>query len=318
MENEETYFEEKLASAIQMCGDHYIVGYSRPKTVFSRLYPFTTENISGYLDFFDLKDQSLLTVGSSSDQVMNAIMKGCHDITLVDICPYAKEYFYLKKAGMMELNFEEFFHFFCYKDYPKFCRDNKEVFQKELYEKMKRTLRLLDYESYLFWDELFSTFSHEDIRTQMFELDEERSKQLRHMNLYLKDEKTYCEAKQQVSTFHPKFITGDLFHLKLNKQYDNIFLSNIAAYYELGQMKELFHSLTEHLTDQGKMLFAYLYDTKRDTPYQEDWDPIYNLENVFQMFPVELFNFQGVKGIRFEEDIPDAILVYQKKNTKRK
>ena len=31
---------------------------------FQTLYPFCNENVSGYLDFLDLKDKSLLTVGS--------------------------------------------------------------------------------------------------------------------------------------------------------------------------------------------------------------------------------------------------------------
>ena len=36
------------------------------------LYPFTTENINGYLPYFELKGKSLLTVGSSCDQAINA------------------------------------------------------------------------------------------------------------------------------------------------------------------------------------------------------------------------------------------------------
>ena len=34
---------------------------------FQQLYSTTTENIDSYIDFFDLKDKSLLTVGSSGD-----------------------------------------------------------------------------------------------------------------------------------------------------------------------------------------------------------------------------------------------------------
>ena len=39
-----------------------------------KIYPFTTENINGYINNFNLYDSSLLTVGSSGAQVINAIL----------------------------------------------------------------------------------------------------------------------------------------------------------------------------------------------------------------------------------------------------
>lgn len=80
------------------------------------IYPFTTENISGYIDNFNLKDKSLLTVGSSGDQVINAILKGCKDTTLLDINPYTKLYYYLKAASIITLNLDGFMRFLRYKD----------------------------------------------------------------------------------------------------------------------------------------------------------------------------------------------------------
>lgn len=72
---------------------------------FNKIYPGTTENIKGYIDFFDLKNKSLLTVGSSSDQVLNACFNGCYDITLIDINPFTKEFFHLKKAAIERLDY---------------------------------------------------------------------------------------------------------------------------------------------------------------------------------------------------------------------
>ena len=108
--------EEKLKIAKELC--------DRKRKIFQKIdfravYPFTTENISGYIDEFDLKDKSLLTVGSSSDQVINAAFKGCRDITVLDKSVFAKEYFYLKKAAILKLNQEELFKFLCYYGYPK-------------------------------------------------------------------------------------------------------------------------------------------------------------------------------------------------------
>ena len=84
-------FEVKLHKAISICDGEYT--YLKQ---FSRIYSFATENVFGYLKYFDLQDKSLLTVGSSGDQVLNAYFKGCRDITLIDINEFAKFYLYLK------------------------------------------------------------------------------------------------------------------------------------------------------------------------------------------------------------------------------
>ena len=181
------YFETILNNAIKRCENInvYDEAYSRG---FSSVYPFSTENISGYIDNFNLEEKSLLTVGSSADQALNAILKNCKDITVLDINPYTKYYYYLKASGIIELSKEEFLRFFRYEDYPNTFKKNKEVFNKETYNKLTETLRHLDYESYLFWDELLSTYKGEYIRNKLFSLDEEKTHILENINPYLEDE----------------------------------------------------------------------------------------------------------------------------------
>ena len=129
------YFDTVLNDAINMC-------YGRIfKNEFDLIYPFTTENISGYIDKFNLINKSLLTVGSSSDQAINAIFNGCSDISVVDINPYTKFYYYLKVACLIELDLDEFLKFLRFKDYPKVFNDNKEVFNKEIYDKILNIAR---------------------------------------------------------------------------------------------------------------------------------------------------------------------------------
>jgi len=76
--------------------------------IYNRIYSFTNENVAGYIDYFDLKNKSLLTVGSSGDQVINAFYKGCRDITLIDVNPFAKYYINLKIAAVISLTYQEF------------------------------------------------------------------------------------------------------------------------------------------------------------------------------------------------------------------
>ena len=55
------------------------------QTLFDKVYPFTTEMISGYFKEIDFKDKTVLTVGSSSDQAFNALLLGAKKIKVYDI-----------------------------------------------------------------------------------------------------------------------------------------------------------------------------------------------------------------------------------------
>ena len=110
--------ESILVSALDRC-DGLVVDDDAYDKGFSKIYSFSTENISGYIDSFDLENKSLLTVGSSGDQALNAILRNWKDVTVMDINLYAKYYYYLKAAGIIELTKEKFLRFFRYLDYPK-------------------------------------------------------------------------------------------------------------------------------------------------------------------------------------------------------
>ena len=71
--------EEALYTAKERCEGNTIIDEASMNG-FEEIYPFTTENIAGYIDYFDLQDKSLLTVGSSGDQIINAAFKGAKDI----------------------------------------------------------------------------------------------------------------------------------------------------------------------------------------------------------------------------------------------
>lgn len=281
---------------------------------FQTIYPFATENISGYIILFDLKNKTLLLVGSSGDQVINAILSGCYDITVFDINSYSKFYYYLKVSAILTLEFEEFFAFFRYKDFPKVFKDNNDVFDKKTYNKLKSKLRLLDYESYLFWDELFESFDPLDIRNRMFSNDEDRTNVIMSFNNYLSSKEAYYNARGLLKKVKPKFINGDLFEDKIDGEYDNIWLSNIGTYYtDTKKFKHLVDKVKNHLKRNGKLLISYLYSTKRDTKYRSDFAPIYNLDETFDILKEHkpyLISFTGVRGLIFQDDsLMDSVLI---------
>ena len=199
-------FEYLLANAIGRCNGEHVEMFERD---FSLLYPFTTENILGYIHLFNL--DKLLTVGSSGDQVLSAIISGAKKIDVLDVNPYTRYYYYLKVACLLELGLSEFLLFLRYKDYPKVFKDNQEVFNLSLYNKVKVALRLLDYESYLFWDELFQTFPPLTVRERLFSFDESRTYVIRGCNSYLVDEDSYLNLRKNVLDVIPRFVHGNVF-----------------------------------------------------------------------------------------------------------
>ena len=228
------YFSKVEHDIIMQCDGMILSDNNR----FKYIYPFATENINGYINIFNLKNKSLLTTGSSADQAINANYYGCNDITIIDVNPYTEFYYYLKYAAIMTLSYNEFLEFFRYKSYPTTFKDNKNVFNNELYDKLKERLRLINYESYLIWDELFQTYPPKKIRDRLFEMDEGNNDEITNSNAYLRDEKSYLKERQRIKKLNIKFITGDLSKININNKYDNIWLSNIGAYYSIEDFKK--------------------------------------------------------------------------------
>ena len=76
---------------------------------FSTIYPFTTEMISGYIEYMDVSCKSVLTVGSSFDQAFNALLYGAKDVTVIDINKKALEFYKRKLEVLLTSNKDEFY-----------------------------------------------------------------------------------------------------------------------------------------------------------------------------------------------------------------
>ena len=76
---------------------------------FQKIYPFTTENISGYITQMDIKDKNVLTVGSSSDQVFNSLLLEAKEVTLFDINATAQLFYEFKKDLILSYDRENLY-----------------------------------------------------------------------------------------------------------------------------------------------------------------------------------------------------------------
>lgn len=284
--------------------------------LFQRLYPFANENVSGYLNHLDLENKSLLTVGSSADQTISAITRGCKDITVLDLCPFTQDYFSLKKSAIETLSPKEFSNLFFYKSYPNTFSTNKKPFDLKKHPKLLAKLKKESQSSFDFWMTLVNTYSGEMIRKNFFTEDEEKPTVTRQLVDYLKSDEAYYKTRQKIKNIHPKFITANITHqLPLDRSFDNIILSNLTTYLNYEEIHQLFESLKPYLTPEGKMILGYLYRTYEDTPYCEGWDEIYNIPHIKSIDPnIILQTIQGVRGILHNSSsMKDAVYIYQKK-----
>lgn len=302
-----TSIDEKISIALRIINGNINIYDDR----FKRIYPFTTENINGYLPEFKLKGTKLLTVGSSTDQAINASMAGCQDITVLDICPFSKEYFYLKNAAIQTLTKKEYERFLLYNAYHLGIFENGKVLNKESFTKIAESLKELDEESHIFWSTLLDSKKSSTIRNRLFSHDEYGSHTIRRINPYLSDEESYLKARESLQTTKVNFIEGNIMSEQLPETYDNIFLSNIPCYQTLEETKTLVERLLPHLNEDGQILVSYLYELYPGLDYCDGESEIYNSVKAKRLLPrpITLKKFDSVNGGLFT----DGALIYQKK-----
>ena len=308
-------FRYILNNAILRCNDCY-TKEDIVRMGFNSIYPFTTENINGYIDNFDLDNKSLLTVGSSSDQVINSAYFNCKNHTVIDICSYTKYYFYLKKAALMVLDYNEFIEYFCYKHTPLVFYNNN-CFDVDIFNKLKYLLKEMDVESYTFWNELYSLFSPLVIRKRLFNTDEYKVSILKKINIYLSDEENFNKTKSIIEDINPLFINDDIASAKVDTSFDNIWFSNIGTYHSIFYSKELLDKYNKFLNNNGKILLCYLYDTFNNKKHNSIWNSIYDLDKTYEIlndYIIDYISFDGIKSITNNlSNSKDSVLIYKKK-----
>ena len=75
---------------------------------FNSIYPFTSENIAGYMKYLNLTGKKVITVTGSTDHILNVILQGAAEITTFDINPLTKPYMDLKISALKNLSYEDF------------------------------------------------------------------------------------------------------------------------------------------------------------------------------------------------------------------
>lgn len=267
---------------------------------FSSIYPFTTENISGYLKDLNLKDKKIITVTGSSDHIINAILQGSMDITTFDINPLTKKYMDLKLAAIKCLSLDEFLQVFLYDTTKSF--DYKIISSLDIPKDSKE-----------FWMQQLSLVNNngENLReSKLFNRKYFNPESKFWQNLYLSKE-SYNEVKEKLNSSQIKFINQSLQDLNITEHYDYMFLSNISDYLNLmfdGDCLINYKNLIENLLRKiDNIYFAYLYDIGNSNPRSEI-DDLKKVRSLFKNIDIKIFE----SALENEGNKKDGVLILRR------
>ncbi len=284
--------------------------------MFSSIYPFATENISGYFSQLNFKKKSVLTVCASGDHIINSILLGARSVDTFDVNPLTIYYYHLKRAAISALTYEEFFDFFCYIGYPTIFEYNSNAFNHQLYQKISS---YLDGEVKTFWDTLFKNNEYNQIRTSyLFSDDESNHTIVKRINLY-SQKQNYYYLRRIINKIPVYFRHSNIKDLSNDNNYDLILLSNISNYlkymYEqehLENYKKLITNLQKSLNVNGQICIAYLYKTGEiEGQYNEGLAHIYNTKLREQFFSPDEYTKLCFPSINHGINKKDSVLVYK-------
>ena len=276
------------------------------ENLFNKLYPFSNENLGGYMSKVDLYDSTVLTTGSGTEQVFNLAYYGAKNIKVYDINPFVKYHFALKLAALKELNDKEYLKFF-HTDLRKRKLNHK------YYERLRK---YLDNESLEFWDLAYSLYL-EDNPLLLFKNDEISKRELLEYNPYLKNK---FKTIDRIEKTNIDFQKRNILSIE-DEKFDYMFLSNILDYVDSVSMRkydfsvdrellneridaymELVLKLGTNLNDNGMLFYHYFWDITND------------MLDLYRALVVKFAGLEEFKFMRFgNRRMPDGVGIYTKR-----
>ena len=268
---------------------------------FNSIYPFTSENIAGYMKDLDLTGKKVITVTGSTDHILNAILQGTTEITTFDINPLTKSYMDLKISALKNLSYEDFIKLLLFESNMNL--DYSIISSLDMSTECK-----------IFWLEQLSKFENNGIElrnSSLFNTKYFNPNSKLWQNLYLEKSK-YNLLKQQIKEANITFINASLNDLKIDENFDYMFLSNISDYLSLMYNSDTLRKYRDLLYEFQKRIdiiyFAYLYDIGNSNPRTEI-DDLRKVKEIFSNFQQVEFK-SALEGS--SQDKKDGVLILKR------
>lgn len=211
-------------------GFSYVRSTDYDNNTAEKCYLSSNEYLMEYMNQFNLKNKRVATVGSSGDQVLNALFYGSRDVTLIDANAYAMAYTEYKIALIKEFDFITF----------RKKLGTRSIFEWQTYQKISHHLPKNVQQ---FWDRLMLEQDNEDLSPFYYDnftaIDIYRNlthgyTKLEGVSEFYINENAYNMLKNILleNNFKLEYKIADLFNFpnELKGQYYLILLSNINNY----------------------------------------------------------------------------------------
>ena len=283
-----------------------IINNGREYTAFnntSMIYKSTNENINDFNYKYHLKkNDKVLSVIGSGDQILNSILYDSFNIDAFDISRFPKYFLEFKLTAVKHLCYEEYFQLFY---------DNK-AFGKSLYKKVLEYMPEGDAKE--FWSSIANVNRFKQVsglksprevyNSKLFTSGAFDSETAKENNPFLCNRGYYDRLKYKIDNAKIRYLDGNIYDLELDDDYDFVNLSNICMYGDLQGLsnkckyKDFVTNLK--IREGGKVLTYFM----RYTP-GSICDRFYN--KYFK--DDDRFTIEHIKS---KDGVDDAIMVYKK------
>ncbi len=215
---------------------------------FSPCYLYSNENLRAYYPYFSIKDNNVLTVCGSGDQVLSAVLYGAKEVDTFDSNKLTLYSLMLKKAAIKALSFEEFVKFY-----------DIDVLQSKRLSYFYKVLENIDDEEIqLFFSKIFKD-NVEDFEFLFF--GSAGSNKVVSKRIPFLDYPNYNLLKGKLDNTKINFKNINIFDTvnEFHSQYSFINLSNILDYIKDQEsfIKFIKYLVDNNLKENGKILLNY-------------------------------------------------------------
>lgn len=252
----------------------------------SKIYSFTTENISGYFEKLDFLNKNVLAVAASGDHIINAIYCGAKSVIGFDVNYLALIFTELKLVSLELLEYEEFLEFFLINEKNDIEKNRKSLSYEIYFNKLRKYLSNNGKEGLDILYKNFNNNGYELRNSYIFNNKYDNNYLKIFSNLYLKNKFEFQKAKEKIKDKEIILINSNYKDIRLNKLpnsecYDIILMSNISDYikniYSVSlnylelYIKDIIHNFK---FKNNKIVCAYLYNIKQEKYRSEIDNPL--------------------------------------------
>ena len=209
------------------------------------------ENVNKYIDYLNGKT---LTYDPSFDISLSMIQKGINDITVVgDVL--SVYYLYLKQAGIITFDYQQFIDFLFHVDWKK-----QVPFDESYYNALRDNLYKINKRAAIFWNFMYDNYGYNFLKvypSTSREYNNLRYRLFRNKKIetgahlpYLKDEDSYNLLKNNIRSTKITYISGNILKYNFETTFDSIVISK-----EL-ELKKAENKLSRYLNKDGVLLYS--------------------------------------------------------------